>query len=1025
MSEDTVQCPYCRNKIRAGSTRCKHCGEGLHPSQTLPAQPAPKGPTVGSPVLSGRYRIIKELGRGGMAIVYLAHDDELNMPVAVKLLPAEMSRDKRSLEQLAAEARVSMSLAHPNIVRLHNLDTSGKTKFLVMEYVDGPTLKQVLRKRGRLKFEEALPMLRAVCQGLHYAHSQRVLHRDLKPANIMLSSKREVKIADFGIARQMQESMREFSQKTVSGTPSYMAPEHLMGEHITVRTDIYSLGSVTYELFTGHPPFHRGDVLAQVRFKDPDPMINVPNPVNDVVLAALAKEPQKRPANAALFYQALTAAILRTPAKRAPKRQAPPPPSPPPRPAPARKTPPPIVEKRSEPAEPPVIKKTPPKPRKARPKKTDDRKHPRQQVDVPAWLTPALPGTGSGPAPGPGLPPKEAMRADRRGERRTLAIIVLVLGLIIAGLIYYAQREMAARSRFKTLSAQVETFLLSVGDEPLGPNSEKKLRDLHVEARDFRDSNWFSILVLSGREVDLVVDKLAGRVKRIEEGRRAQVELDTRRNEDMYREAGRIYQTGDYMRALALYRKVRTELLGEDLANLVKGRITEISGYFSAARQLYDAAIEDVKAQRWAAAEEKLGRLFVEYPRFIRTAEVPLPVLIRTIPEGAKVEAGGSVVGTTPCVVYRLPGRRADITVSLRGYEPMPPVVPDDSMWSIDFRLRRGPQWVFDAGSAVEASPAADADRVYFGTGGGVVFALSLENGKKEWEFKSQGVFGAFAGSPSLARGKLYIGSYDKKFYALNAETGKMLWDLKIGAIVRSTPSGVGVTGLVCVGDMGGVLHGISTRTETRAWTFIAGDEISSRPAIRNNLVYFGADDGQVYALDARSGMMVWSFATRGAVRGGPVFHRDAGSRKELLIVGSADGTVYALDLSVKLGPGQNREMWSFRTGGEVATTACVEGDSVYVTSSDGRLYCLSVATGARKWSFITGAKALSGPAVSGGVVYFGGSDSHFYAVSAETGKLLWKYEVSGEILGSPVALGDRVLVGTNSGRVYCFVKPR
>jgi len=362
MSADAIQCPHCHLKIRAGSTKCKFCGKSLHPSQSLPEQPSPGGPTVGSPVLSGRYRVIRELGRGGMAIVYLAHDDELNMQVAVKLLPREVASDKKSLEQLATEARVSMSLAHPNIVRLHNLDTSGKTKFLVMEYVDGPTLKDVIRKRGRLSLEETLPMLRAVCQGLHYAHSQRVLHRDLKPANIMLTSKHEVKIADFGIARQMQESMREFSQKTVSGTPSYMAPEHLMGEHITVRTDIYSLGSVTYELLAGHPPFHKGDVLAQVRFKDPEPLKHVPKPVNDVVLATLAKEPAKRPATAALFYQAFTAAVLRTPVKPAPKKKPPPPPPPPPRVREQSRA---VVTKQPEPeSAPPIIKAPPPKPRR-------------------------------------------------------------------------------------------------------------------------------------------------------------------------------------------------------------------------------------------------------------------------------------------------------------------------------------------------------------------------------------------------------------------------------------------------------------------------------------------------------------------------------------------------------------------------------------------------------------------------------------------------------------------------------------
>jgi outer membrane protein assembly factor BamB len=224
---------------------------------------------------------------------------------------------------------------------------------------------------------------------------------------------------------------------------------------------------------------------------------------------------------------------------------------------------------------------------------------------------------------------------------------------------------------------------------------------------------------------------------------------------------------------------------------------------------------------------------------------------------------------------------------------------------------------------------------------------------------------------------------------------------------------------------MGGVLHGVSTRTEFHEWTFLAGDEILSRPAIRSNLVYFGSNDGNVYALEAASGTMVWSFTTGGAVKGSPVFHRDDGTMRELLIIGSADKTLYALDLSPRLAPGRSRKVWEFKTGGEVSSTACVSGDSVYVTSTDGKLYCLAAVSGARKWAFTTGAKSLSGPTVSDGVVYFGGSDSHFYAVTTGTGKLLWKYEVTGEILGSPTVLGDHILVGTTGGKVYCFVKPK
>lgn len=312
MSEETKRCPYCDEEISKRAIKCKHCGSMLQTPAGAPYDTLDVGPVGASAaegrLLSGRYRIVKELARGGMGVVCLARDEELDMKVAVKFLPMELANDRRALEQLRTEARLSMSLSHPNIMRLHTLDTSGLHKFLVMEYVDGPNLLDVLREKGKLPLERIIPIIKAVCEGVDYAHANRVLHRDLKPANIMVTARGEVKIADFGIARQMRESMSKLSQGAVMGTPAYMAPENLMGGHLTVRSDIYSLGAVTYELLVGHPPFFKGDILAQIRFKEPPPIRGVPEPVDAAIMAALAKDALDRPASAAAFYKSLSAA---------------------------------------------------------------------------------------------------------------------------------------------------------------------------------------------------------------------------------------------------------------------------------------------------------------------------------------------------------------------------------------------------------------------------------------------------------------------------------------------------------------------------------------------------------------------------------------------------------------------------------------------------------------------------------------------------------------------------------------------
>jgi len=314
VSDSTKRCPYCKEEIIADAIKCKHCGSLLATPSTEPYDTLDirlgGTPTAAGRILSNRYRIVKQLGRGGFGVVYLAHDEELDMEVAVKFLPIEVANDLRALDQLRGEAKLSMTLTHPNIMRLHTLDASGQFKFLVMEYVDGPNLHDVLRDKERLSLEEALPIIKSICEGVEYAHSKRVLHRDLKPANIMINSKGETKVTDFGIACQMRESMSQLSQKDVSGTPAYMAPEHIMGEHLTVRSDIYSLGAVVYELLCGHPPFYQGDILAQIRFKEPAPIPGIPDPVNNAILSALAKDSEKRPESAGAFYKMITDATL-------------------------------------------------------------------------------------------------------------------------------------------------------------------------------------------------------------------------------------------------------------------------------------------------------------------------------------------------------------------------------------------------------------------------------------------------------------------------------------------------------------------------------------------------------------------------------------------------------------------------------------------------------------------------------------------------------------------------------------------
>jgi len=259
-------------------------------------------------LLAQRYRIIRKLGEGGMGMVYLAADTELgDHPVAIKFIPPMLAGNTRAVKSLKREALTSRQLSHPNIVRLHDLHTDGHQKFLVMEFIEGRTLDDVLgdTESESLPLERVLDIIEQLAAGLDYAHSQQVLHRDLKPSNIMIGDDGSVKLLDFGIAREMKDSYTRVTGNLTSGTLPYMSPEQLLGENPTVAMDVYSLGAVTYECLAGHPPFHMGDIRRQIEVKEPEPIASMPAHVNRVLLQVLDKQSAHRPPSAGALAQAL------------------------------------------------------------------------------------------------------------------------------------------------------------------------------------------------------------------------------------------------------------------------------------------------------------------------------------------------------------------------------------------------------------------------------------------------------------------------------------------------------------------------------------------------------------------------------------------------------------------------------------------------------------------------------------------------------------------------------------------------
>jgi serine/threonine-protein kinase len=259
----------------------------------------------------GPYRVIEPLGQGGMATVYKAYHAALDRYVAIKVLHPAFKEDPNFLARFKREARIVAKLDHPNIVPIYDFDEERGMPYLVMRYIDGKTLKTILRQ-GAMPVGRALSIIRPVAEGLAYAHTQGILHRDIKPSNIILASDQHIFLTDFGLARIAQASDSTISQDMLIGTPQYISPEQARGVPATERSDIYSLGVVLFEMLTGRVPFSADTPYAIIHdhIYSPLPLPSSINPglpkdVERVLLKALAKDPAARYTNALELLNAL------------------------------------------------------------------------------------------------------------------------------------------------------------------------------------------------------------------------------------------------------------------------------------------------------------------------------------------------------------------------------------------------------------------------------------------------------------------------------------------------------------------------------------------------------------------------------------------------------------------------------------------------------------------------------------------------------------------------------------------------
>ena len=265
-----------------------------------------------------QYQILGEIGRGGMAVVYRAYQPTLERYVAIKVLPQQFTFDREFVERFLREARAAAKLNHPNIVTIHDVGHADGIYYIVMEYLEGPSLTDLLRQQRALLSQQAAQIVAQVASALDYAHGQGFVHRDVKPGNILLGAGDVAKLTDFGIVKAA-EGTRLTQTGTLLGTPEYMSPEQAKGLEVDHRSDIYSLGVVAYEMLTGRVPFS-GDTMAVLHahvYEQPD-LRSLPAGVQGVLGKVLAKDPRQRYGSATAFAQALERAMAGVPGRKWP-----------------------------------------------------------------------------------------------------------------------------------------------------------------------------------------------------------------------------------------------------------------------------------------------------------------------------------------------------------------------------------------------------------------------------------------------------------------------------------------------------------------------------------------------------------------------------------------------------------------------------------------------------------------------------------------------------------------------------------
>ena len=735
----------------------------------------------------GRYEILREIGRGGMAVVYAARQSDLNRVVALKELSAFHAATPEHKKRFLRESQLTANLTHSNIVTVHEYFVHGETPYIAMEYLERGSLRPYV---PHLTLMQAGGVLEGLLTGLEHAEEVGVVHRDLKPENVMVTAQGRIKIADFGIAKvtgQLHSASVLTLTGTTVGTPAYMAPEQAMAQEVGPSTDLYSVGCVAFELVTGRTPFHDTHTPAAVLLKQvnapvpPAKEINpdVPQEISDWIEALVRKDPLERPQSAQEALEDLEEILigiggprwardarLRLPpeamgADRVPGPATPPPEAPVPDEIgyltfegggadtpthPARESPPPAPKSAPKP-EPEPEPEAEPEPHEER-----------LQTTIP----PKAP------------PPEPTPKPEPTGRRRwgvlagaALAVVAVVVAvLLVAG----GGGD-------------------GDGEAPPEPAGGPQVR-WKFPTRAF------------------VASRAAVAGDRVVFGSQNQdvYALDAATGQEAWSfETGRIV--------------VSSPLVAGDVVYVGShdGSLYAIDLASGEQRWRFGAGSEPVQSSP-AIADDLV---------FVAGDDGRIQAVRASTGRQKWEFETGQPIFSSPAVAYGL------VFVGSQ----------DGNLYALDAATGKK-RWRARTENQIWSSPAVADGTVYVGSNDRNVYAFNARNGKERWRRQTGDVVSS---SPHVVNGTVYVGSFDDHVYALNATSGEERWRFKTGGDVFSSPTVA--DGVVYVGSKDANVYAIDAASGRRLWAFKTGANVGASPTVEDGVLYVGSDDGNLYAL--------------------------------------------------------------------------------------------------------------------------------------------------------------------------------